>query len=453
MTHVTAFASVCARLLWLAPATLVALASPALAVAVVPVTSPGGITAWLVEDHTVPIVSLRLVFRGGTAIDPPGREGLAMLTANLLDEGAAEYDTQAFQQLLSDNSISLSFNSGSDNFGGTLRTLVKKRDLAFDLLRLAITQPRFDAEPVERVRGQVQNVISRSANDPDQIAGRVFFRTVLPNHPYGRPSRGTPESVAAITGDDMRQFVADRFARDNLVLGVVGDIAADELGPLLDRTFGALPAKSEPYDVVEAAPRASGEVIVAEWNVPQSTVLFGQNGLKRSDPDFYSAFVLNYILGGSGFTARLYQEVREARGLAYSVYSYLSTYEHAGLMLGSAGTANGRVKETIEVVRQQWAKMQSGEVTQAELDDAKAGLTGSFAIQFETTSSVANTLVAMQTDRLGIDYIDKRNSFIEAVTLADVKRVANSLLDPESLVFVIVGKPEGVTATRTVTGG
>ncbi|MSO70580.1 MAG: insulinase family protein [Alphaproteobacteria bacterium] len=438
---------------WLTVAVVAGGAVPALAVAVVPVTSPGGITAWLVEDHSVPIISLRLLFRGGTAIDPPGREGLAALTANLLDEGAAEYDSQAFQTLLSDNSITLSFSSGPDNFGGTLRTLVKKRDLAFDLLRLSIIQPRFDQEPTERVRGQVQNVISRSANDPDQIAGRVFFRTVLPNHPYGRPSRGTAESVTAITRDDMRQFVADRFARDNLVLAIVGDITAAELAPLLDKTFGALPANSKPFNVIEAAPKDTGEVIVAEWDVPQSTVLFGQKGLKRSDPDFYSAYVLNYILGGSGFTARLYQEVREARGLAYSVYSYLSTYEHAGLVLGSAGTANGRVAETIEVVRQQWAKMRDGEVGQAELDDAKAGLTGSFAIQFETTNSVANTLVSMQTDNLGIDYIDRRNAYIEAVTLADIKRVAKRLLNPESLVFVIVGKPEGVTATRTQTGG
>lgn len=438
---------------WLTVAVIAGGGAPALAVTVVPVTSPGGITAWLVEDHAVPIISLRLVFRGGTAIDPPGREGLAALTSNLLDEGAGDYDSQAFQTLLSDNSISLGFNSGSDNFGGTLRTLVKKRDLAFDLLRLSITSPRFDPEPTERVRGQVQNVISRSANDPDQIAGRVFFRTVLPNHPYARPSRGTAESVNAITRADMLQFVADRFARDNLVIGIVGDITAAELGPLLDKTFGALPAKSKPFSVVEAAPKDTGDVIVAEWNVPQSTVLFGQRGLKRSDPDYYAAFVLNYILGGSGFTARLYQEVREARGLAYSVYSYLSTYEHAGLLLGSAGTANGRVAETIEVVREQWAKMRDGDVGQKELDDAKAGLIGSFAIQFETTSSIANTLVGMQTDRLGIDYIDKRNTYIAAVTLDDVKRVAKRILEPESLVFVIVGKPEGVTATRTQTGG
>lgn len=414
------------------------------------VVSPGGIEAWLVEDHSLPIISARFLFSGGAATDPLGKEGLANMVSGLLDEGAGELDSQAFQRLLADRSISLSFNASLDRFSGNFKTLTRNRDEAFDLLRLAVTQPRFDTGAVERIRAQIIAGLAARANNPNTIAQRTFREAVFPGHPYSRPVRGTTESVATITDVDLRTFVTRRLARSELILGVVGDISAAELGPLLDRTFGDLPERAEAFTIPRAEPAAAGEVIVVEKDNPQSRVVFGQPGLYRDDPDYYAALVLNHILGGGSFTSRLYDEVREKRGLAYSVFSYLLPMENAAMWMGGAGTENAAVGQSIDIIRDEWANLQAFAVSQEELDKAKANLIGSFGLRFDNTSAIAGTLVAVQVRDLGIGYLNERNSLIEAVTLEDVRRVAGRVLDPNALTVVVVGRPEGVQATRTI---
>jgi len=417
--------------------------APARAIEVQRVTSPGGIEAWLVEDHTNPIIALNIAFYGGAGLDPAGKEGLARLTASMLDEGAGDLDSQTFQGRLDDLSISLSFSAGRDSFGGELRTLTENRDTAFDMLRLAITEPRIDADPLARMRSQTLASLRRNAENPSRIAGKTLMRTLFPDHPYGRPTRGTKESVSAITAGDLRGFVARRLARDNLRIGVVGDITPAELAVLLDRTFGGLPAKAAPWALPEVTP-ARSDTIVIRKPVPQSAISFAQPGLKRADPDFYAAYVMNHILGGGGFTSRLFNEVREKRGLAYSVNSSLYPLDHAALVIGSAGTANARVKETLDQVRAEWNRMIEKGVTQTELDDAKTYLTGSFPLRFSSSGRISSMLVAIQMDDLGIDYLDRRNSYIEAVTMADMQRVIRRLLDPDKMVIIVVGEPEGL---------
>ncbi|MAN79440.1 MAG: peptidase M16 [Rhodospirillaceae bacterium] len=422
-------------------------AAPAKATQIERVVSPGGIEAWLVEDHLNPIISLHLAFRGGSALDPEGKEGLANMVSTLLDEGAGDLDSKAFQQTLEDNSITLRFSAARDSLGARVQTLTENRDLAFDLLRQAMTKPRFDAEPVSRLRAQLLANLRHESEDADAIAGKTLMKTLYPDHPYGRPTGGTPESVAAITADDLRTFVKERLARDTLAIGVVGDITAEELAPLLDKTFGALPAKAAPWQVPEVAPKASGRIIVIEKPLKQSNILFADRGLMRKDPDFYAAYVMNHILGGGGFTSRLYTEVREKRGLAYSVYTYLHPMDRSAIYAGGAGTANARVSETLKVVRDEWAKLAKDGVTEAELTAAKQYLTGSFPLRFTATERIASILVGMQTEDLGIDYLDKRNSYIEAVSLDDIRRVARKLLRPEDLTVVVVGEPKGVKPT------
>ena len=424
--------------------------APAKAVTIQPVTSPGGITAWLVEDHANPIIALNFAFRGGAALDPAGKEGLAEIVSGLLDEGAGDLDSQAFRRRLDELALTLSFDSGMDTFRGRVKTLTRNRDEAFDLLRLAMTEPRFDEEPVRRVRDQILTILKRSASDPDRLASRNWWGSVFAGHPYGRPTRGTEESVNAITVADMRGFVARRLARDNLVIGVAGDITAAELGALLDATFGDLPAAAAPVDVAEVAPGAAGEVILVPQPNPQSTVVFGHGGVKRDDPDYYAAYVMNYVLGGGGFSSRLYAEVREKRGLAYSVYSYLSPLDHAGVVIGGVGTANERVGQSIDIIRSEWRRMAAEGPTEAELDAAKTFLTGSFPLRLSSTSAISGMLVGIQMEDLGIDYLDRRNDYIEAVGPDDTRRVARRLLDAEALTFVVVGQPEGITATRTI---
>ena len=420
---------------------------PAAAVDVQRIVSPGGVEAWLVEDHAVPLLSISFAFPGGSATDPDGKAGLANMVSGLLDEGAGDIDSQAFQQKLADLSVELGFDAARDGFYGTMRALTRNRTEAFDLLRLAITAPRFDTPAVERIRGQILANLAARTNDPRTIAGRTFWKTLLPGHPYANPVDGTPETVRTLTADDLRTFVAGRLVRDGLRIGVSGDITPAELSALLDSTFGALPATGSAIDIAEMMPVATGGTIVVHQQVPQSTILFGQRGLKRDDPDYYAAYVLNHILGGGAFSSRLYDEVREKRGLAYSVYSYLHPLDRSALWAGGAATANARVGESLAVLRDTWAQMRARPAGVKELEDAKLNITGSFSLRLTSSRAIARMLVGMQRENLGIDYLDKRNGYIEAVTADDIARVAQRVLDPESLTFVVVGEPEGVESS------
>ncbi len=372
------------------------------------------------------------------------------MVSGLLDEGAGELDSQTFQRRLSDESISLSFSASRDTFGGALKTLTRNRDEAFELLHLALTEPRFDADAVARIRAQILAGIAAGANNPGQIAQQTFWEATFRNHPYARRVEGTAESVETITEDDLRTFVSRRLARSELIVGVVGDITTDELKRLLDSTFGDLPERAEAFTIPRAEPAAAGEVIVVEKENPQSRVVFGQKGLYRDDPDYYAALVLNHILGGGSFTSRLYEEVREKRGLAYSVYSYLLPMDNAALWMGGAGTENATVSVSVELVRNQWANARAFGVSQEELEKAKSNLIGSFGLRFDNSSAIAGMLVGVQRRDLGIEYLNERNSLIERVTLEDVNRVAKRVLDPDALTVVIVGNPDNVDATHTI---
>lgn len=430
---------------------VVAGGTPAGAVDIERVKTPGGLEAWLVQDHTNPIITFRFSFRGGSSGDPVGKEGLTEMTASLLDEGAGDLDAETFHARLEDGSFSISFDAGRDTIGGSLRTLRRNHVEAFDLLRLALTQPRFDAEPIERVRNQTLVGLLRAEEDPGSIAYKLMASTFYPNHPYGRPSNGTRETIQGLTRDDFVGVVKRLMARDNLILGVVGDTTPDEIAKLIDQTFGGLPAKATIPEVSVVPPQAGGDTLVVRKTVPQSTILFAQNGLMRDDPDFYTAYVLNHILGGGSFSSRLYAEVREKRGLAYSIYTGLYPSRHSAMLMGSAGTANARVGETVRLVREEWQRMAAGAVTADELRNAKDYLTGSYPLQFTSSGRIAAALVSLQLDDLGIDYIDKRNGLMEAVGLDDIRRVATRLLQPDRLTFFVVGEPQGLVDPKEVT--
>lgn len=418
------------------------------AVEVQRVVSPGGIEAWLVEDHTNPIIALELAFRGGAALDPVDKSGLATFVASTIDEGAGPLDSQAFQGELDNLSISLRFDAGLDSFNGSLETLTENRARAFELLRLALTEPRFDQEPVERIRSQLIARLSREAEDPDYIASRVLRHLMFGEHPYARPTRGTETSMSRITVDDLRSFVQQRFGRDRLYIGVVGDITPEDLGKALDETFLALPEKAAPFTVPAATVANGGETVVIAKPIPQSVVVLGQQGIARDDADYYAAYVVNYILGGGGFSSRLVEEVREKRGLAYSVYAYLAPFDHGSMIAGGTATQNARVGESLDLIRQEWRRMAEQGPSAEELDAAKRYLTGSFPLRFSSSDNIAGMLVGMQLEDLGIDYLENRNGYVEAVTLEDARRVAARVYQPDSLTVVVVGTPEGVTPTR-----
>ena len=423
---------------------VIAFAAPARAEGIETFTTPAGIEVWLKSEPTIPILALDFAFRGGASLDPADRPGIANMVSGLLDEGAGDLDSKAFQDRLDELSVQLSFDAGRDEFHGGLTTLIENQDEAFELLRLALNEPRFDPEPVERIRGQILISLRSAAEDPNAVAWDAFTAAAFPDHPYGRPVDGTEESVAEITDAELHGFVTDAFARDRLIVAAVGAIDAATLAPLVDKAFAGLPATGATLDVPDVTAQA-GKVEVIDMDVPQSAIAFGLPGISRDDPDFYAAFVLNKALGGGGLNTRLFEEVRKKRGLVYSVGTYLYPYEHAGLWLGSAGTQNARAGETLDVIRDVLADVVENGISQTELDDAKAYLTGSFPLQLSSNAGIASMLVTMQVDRLGADYLEQRNSYIDAVTPEDVQRVAARLLDPDNMLVVVTGRPEGVT--------
>lgn len=422
-------------------------ALPAEAIQIERVVSPGGIEAWLVEEHSNPIMAISFSFAGGAAIDPVGQEGRARMTSALLDEGAGELDSQAFQGELDRLSIQLGFSASDDDLSGSVITLTKTRDRAAELLHLALTEPRFDAEPVERIRSQLLVRLSRKANDPNAVAYDTLDRLVFAGHPYGRPAEGTPETVGKLTAEDLRAYVKERLALDTLKIGVVGDITPEELGPLLDRVFGGLPKTSPALAVPEVTPQGGGQQLVVEKPVTQSVIYLAQPGPKRDDPDFYAAAVVNYVLGGGTFSSRLYEEVREKRGLAYSVWSDISARDHAGLWYAGAGTQNARAAETLDIMRQEWTRLAAEGPTDEEVAKAITYLTGSFALRLTSSDGIADLLVAIQRADLGIDYVDKRASYYAGLTADEVRRVAKKWLDPRKLAVVVVGQPEGLASS------
>ncbi|TNE58433.1 MAG: insulinase family protein [Alphaproteobacteria bacterium] len=408
------------------------------------VVSPGGIEAWLVEEHSIPIISFDFAFQGGAYLDLSGKEGTANLLAALLDEGAGEYDSQAFRSLIEENSISLSFSAGKDSLTGSLQTLTANKDLAFELARLAVNEPRFDKEPVERIRGQVLVGIKRAEMNPNSVASKELFSRLFPGDPYGRSVEGTAESLVGISAKDLRAYRAAALTRDRLKVGVVGDITAEQLGALLDKTFGALPDQGAPLQMTPVAASNEGASVVIEMKNPQSTVIFAGPSIAREDPDFIPTYVLNYTLGGGGFSSRLLHEVREKRGLTYSIYTYTLPFDRSAIWVGQVASDNGKISETLQVVRDEITKMRAEGVTAEELEDAKRYLTGAFPLRFTSNASIASQLLGYQMSGYGIDYINERNAKIEAVTLEDVKRAAQRLPSPDEITFVIVGEPEGI---------
>ena len=410
---------------------------------IVPVTSPGGIEAWLYEDHTIPILTIEAGFLGGAALDPEGREGTTALMAALIDEGSGGLNSTAFATALEDLAARMSFFAGADNVLVSATMLTDTRDATVELLRLALTEPRFDAEPVERLRAQALASIQIGDADPQTRAATAFYAQTFPGHPYGRPVEGTRKSVAAMSVEDLRSAHRAALTRDHLRIAVVGDIGPDALGPLLDRLFGTLPAAGPELPAV-AVPHLSGQTTVIDFDAPQSMVMFGNAGILNDDPDFIPAMLMDYVLGGGSLGTRLSEEMRVKRGLTYGVYTWLAAGQFGGLYMGSFSSSNERVAEALRVLRAEWIRMAEHGVSEAELASAKRFLTGEFPLRFDGNERIAAQLLGLQLAGLGPDYVNLRNDLVEAVTVEDIARVARRLLVPEGLTTVLAGRPEGL---------
>lgn len=418
--------------------------NPSRAARVQKVRSPTGIEAWLVEDYAIPLVAVNFGFKGGAAQDPKEKPGVATLLAGLLDEGAGPLDSAAFHQALDDDAIELSYSADRDNFHGRLKTLSKNLRRAFELLVLSVREARLDQEAIERVRGQIASSIRREMNDPDHAAARLFRIYCYPDHPYGQPVKGDLETLPSIGRDDLVALRQRILARDNLKIGVVGAIDAETLAEELDRVFAGLPAKADLVAVPPVTVHGVGARHVTQLELPQSTIRFGRQGIMRHDPDFDATTVVNHCLGGGAFTARFYKEVREKRGLCYSVYSQNSELDHASMLVGATSTKNERAIEALTVIQDEIKLMSEKGIGAEELDKAKKYLIGSYALRFDTSRKIAGQLVSLQLDGYGVERLDQRNEAIAAVTVEDAARTARKLLGDGSLLVAVAGKPVGL---------
>ena len=431
---------------WAVVALIMAVLPARAEIAIQNVTSPGGITAWLVEDHNIPFTALEIRFKGGTSLDLPGSRGAVNLMAATLEEGAGPLDAQGFAEARDGLAAGFRFSAGQDSLGVSARFLTENRDEAIDLLRSALIAPRFDRDAVERVKGQILAGLASDAQDPESLATRRFNEMAYAGHPYASDGDGTPDRVAALTREDVLHAHKATMTRDRMYVAAVGDISAAELGPLLDRLLGDLPALGRQMPSV-AGWHLDGGVTVVDYPSPQSVILFGQEGIRQDDPDFFAAFILNEVLGGGRFSARLMTELREKRGLTYGVSTFLAPMDYAQAYMGQMATANATVAESITLIRQEWQRLVTEGITAEELAATKTYMTGSYPLRFDGNAEIADILVGMQMDGFPIDYPATRNAKVEAVTLDDVKRVAARLLAPEKLHFVVVGQPEGVAST------
>jgi zinc protease len=421
------------------------LAPAASAMTIEKIVSPSGIEAWLVRERAVPLVALNYAFHGGSSQDDARKAGTANLVADTLDEGAGSLDSKTYHERLENHAIDLRFQVGRDYFRGSLRTLNEHRDEAFDLLHLALAKPRFDADAIERVRAQELAGLRRETTDPNDLASRKWWHTAFPDHPYGRESRGTLETVPRITADDLRNYVRRVFARNELTVSIVGDIDAATAAKLIDRAFAGLPAKNDLKRVPATNPMNLGRRIVIDVDVPQAVVNFGGQGIARHDPDFMAAYIVNHILGGGSFSSRLYREVREKRGLAYGVSDQLVWFRRAAVVIGGTATRADRTADALKVIEHEIKRMAESGPTADELQEAKDYIKGSYVLSLDTSGKIAAQLTQIQIDKLGIDYMQRRNGMIEGVTIDDAKRVAKRLYSG-GLLVTVAGRPKGLTS-------
>ena len=409
-------------------------------------TTPDGIEAWIVEDKTVPVISMNFSFEGGLSYDPKDKPGVGRLVSILLDEGADQIKSQEFQSLLSDNAISMSFTAGRDAFYGQLKTLKSNKALAFNLLRLALNKPRFDVDAIKRMKNANISQIKNDMGKPGWLVARTFNGMVFEGHKYANPCFGTIENMNSITRDDLLNFVHAQFAKDGLKVAIAGDITKEESENIINSVFKNLPTKRKKTVSAKAKFNYIGKTILLPLDAPQTYISVGENGIKREDKDWHAAVILNYILGGGGFNTRLMKELRKKRGLTYGVYTSLTSMNHAALLQANLSTSNEKVAEALKLFRHEWTKMAKEGPTEQEVQDAKSYLTGSLLLELTSTDSISGTLNGLQRDNLNFDYINQRNALINAVTIADIKRVATRLLKPKNLTTILVGQPKNITA-------
>ncbi len=411
------------------------------AIQVIPLETKKGIKVWFVEEKNSNIISLGAVFKNSGAVhDPNSKLGLSGFASSLMTQGTKNLEYKAFIRRLEELSISsLRVGSTGDHIDISLVTLVRAKDAAFGLLKEVLMQPRFDAVQMQVLKDQAISAIQEEERNPQSVASVKGAEILFKDHPYGRRNRGTIESINSIAIEDLQDFISTRFARDRLIIGICGNMTKDEIISLVDNVFGDLPAQSKLPEIAKINPLLNNDITHIEWDIPQTVIRFAGPGVSVQDPDIYAASILFHLLG-SGFEGRLMREIRVKRGLTYGVGVGLMNMEKSDIFAGGMATSSQNAMQAIEAVKEIWKDVIQNGVTQEEVNKAKDSLVNSYVLNFMQTAQIAGQLVGLQLAGRDIDYFNKRNDLVQAVTLEDVNRVAKKLLNVDKLPFVKVGK-------------
>lgn len=401
----------------------------------------GGIRVYLVENHANPMVEVSILTRGGSVFDPVGKEGVAYLTAWMFNEGAGEMNSEKFRGRLDFYGIVMDANASRDTLGINMTTLSEHLEEAFGLMSLAVTQPRFDREDFERARQETIIIVRQSREHGDFLANVQLYAMMYPGHGYGHPTMGSEESISRITLNDVRQFYVKSMRSPQMVMAVAGDITEATLRRLLEGTMGGVDSRPSLHGSIAATPSVSeGVSFHVEMDSSQTAIEMGVVAMDREDGDYYPLLVLGQAFGGHGLTSRLFEEIREKRGLAYGVNSSFSPLEGRGPFVISMKTKTDKVAEALGVIREEMGVVARDGLEKQELEDVKRYLTQSFALNLDTLKKQAATWSLIGYYRRGMDYLQRWPERILGVGEGDIKRVARRILNPAHFQTVTVGK-------------
>jgi zinc protease len=403
-----------------------------------------GITLLVLPRPSIPLVSLQLMVKAGSAHDPEGQSGLANLTTSLLEQGTKQRSATQIAETLDAIGARLSVEVEEDFTVIKLQLLKKEVETGLTLLADILMNPAFSEEEIARARRNMLSNIAAEADQPEVMAERRFRQQLFAGHPYQHPVIGQEKTVAAIKREDIVAFHRAYFRPNNTIVAVVGDVTEAEAATLLKKHFstwekGRIPT---PKQTAPAPIRDRNLAQIDKPELTQATVILGHIGIPRSHPDYYAVSVMNYILGGGGFSSRMMGDVRDAQGLVYSIYSLFDAKQATGSFFVSLQTKNESVGPAVDAVLAQIKRIQGGLVSETELSETQGYLTGSFPLRMDTTAKAAALLAAIEFHQLGLDYFEKYPRLIRAVTREDVLRVAKMYLDPAHYAMVVVsGKP------------
>jgi len=400
---------------------------------------PNGLMVLHSEKHNLPIVMITLIVKAGLLDEPKEKAGLANLTADLLDEGTKSRKSSEISEEIEFIGAGLGASAGGDYTTITLSVLKKDLEKGFEIFSDVILNPVFPQEELERKRELIKGSLKQREEDPSFLAERSFKKEVFGEHPYGRLVEGLTETLSEITREDLLRFHSKYFIPNNAILSVVGDLTPAELNSLIKKYLDSWKIAELPERKIHPMNEEKiKKAVKIDRDVTQATIIIGHLGISRDNPDYYAVSVMNYILGGGGFSSRLMQKIRDELGLAYDVSSFFTPGKEKGLFQAEVQTKNESANSAIEEILKQIGKIKDEKVSDEELSGAKDYLTGSFPRRLDTNRKIADFLATVEFYNLGLDYAEKYASFINEVTTEDVQRVAGKYLDAENFVLIVV---------------